>query len=244
MKRSHSNPHSLCLAVLSSAALCFATPALAQSDEGAPLFAVDPIFRDGLQGFESLDGRGFSLKRRRNEMLFQFVDEQEVWALESVPGPRGDEFLKNDIGRIFVRLTDLGGVILYDAENPQGQPVDPVAEPMAIRNPKTEDGLEDRLSVYLTLRLGKQLTVKFDAHSEEEARWIQDAARTATEGLVRSQTESRALVSAMLVRKGPVPELELDNSGILTVYVDPREGYGGRPSTDRIVLFLKNGRAS
>ncbi|MAK61757.1 MAG: hypothetical protein CMK09_12320 [Ponticaulis sp.] len=244
MKRSHSKTNPLCFALLSSAILCLAPTALAQNDDVSPLFAVDPIFRDGLQGFESLDGRGFSLKRSGNEMLFKFVDEQEVWALDSVPGPRGDEFLKNDIGRIFVRLTDLGGVILYDAENPQGRPVDPVQDPMPIGAPKVEDDLEQNLSIYLTVRLKSQTKVRFGDHADEERRWIQDAARTAAEGLVRSETEARALVSSVHVRTGPVPELELEKSGLLTVYVAPDIGYAGRPSTDRVVLFLKNGLAS
>ena len=99
------------------------------------LFSADPIFMDGVSSFQTLDDRAFTLERRGRQTLFKFADDREVWSLESVPGPRGDEFLKNDTGRLFVRLTDLGGAILFDAAHPDGLPVDPIASGPAITLP-------------------------------------------------------------------------------------------------------------
>ena len=63
-------------------------PTMAQNDEGdmSSLFAGEPIFRDGLKGFRSLDGQGFSLMRRGNETLFRFDDALEVFAVHGVGG--------------------------------------------------------------------------------------------------------------------------------------------------------------
>lgn len=205
-----------------------------------PLFAADPIFRDGLTGYESLDGQSFFLKRRGNETLFRFDGQQEIWALESVPGPRGDEFLKNDVGRVFVRLTDLGGVILFDPDHPKGQPVDPLDYALPIDDPTPQPDLQNNLTAYLTLRIGKPLAVQLQNVSEVDSVWIQDAAKTAAEGLVRSEKEARNLVETLVVKTGPEPDLELGMDGELIVSVNVGEGYHGRPSSDRVSLFLKN----
>lgn len=218
------------------------TPALAQTDDGAmpPLFTVDPIFRDGLKGFESLDGQSFSLKRRGNETLFRFDGKPEVWALESVPGPRGDEFLKNDVGRVFVRLTDLGGVILYDPQHPQGQPVDPVDDPLPIADPVYEADLPSNLSIYTSVRIGKTVSFQFEAANEPTSIWLQDAARVVAEGMIRSEKISREKIDTVEIVTGNVPDVRFEEPGRLIVVVNPVDGYAGRPSTDRLVYLLKD----
>ena len=230
----------LAAGLLAIGGLC--APAMAQTDESEmpPLFTVDPIFRDGLKGFQSLDGKAFSLKRRGNETLFRFDDTPEIWALESVPGPRGDEFLKNDVGRVFVRLTDLGGVILYDPQHPEGQPVDPVENPVAITDPVFEDNLASNLSIYTSVRIGKNVRFEFEDASEPTAVWLQDAARVVAEGMVRSDKIARQKIDTISLVTGNVPDVRFEKPGRLIVAVNPKDGYAGRPSTDRLVYLLKD----
>ena len=236
-----------CLLTAATACSVLAWPASAQDAEDdasfPTLFAGNPIFRDGLTGFQTLDGRGFSLERQANTTLFQMNGQTEVWALESVPGPRGDEFLKNDSGRIFVRLTDLGGVILYVPSNPHGMPVDPVSEPQPIARPQFNPGMEDSLRLYLSLRVGHPIDVSIEDTDDEAERWLQDAGRIAAEALVGSPEEASE-ISALHIRLGERADLSMTNNGELTVYVSPEQGFEGRPSSDSLTIYVKRRIAS
>jgi hypothetical protein len=58
--------------------------------------------------------RRFSIDRSQpGVVLFQLTGEDEVWALRSRFGVRDDEFLRNDVGEIVLRITALGGATLY-----------------------------------------------------------------------------------------------------------------------------------
>ena len=160
--------------------------------------------------------------------------------MESVPGPRGDEFLKNDVGRVFVRLTDLGGVILYDSKNPGGLPVDPVDSAQPINDPSFEAGLESNLTIYTSVRLGTPVSIRIEEANEPSSIWLQDAARVVSEGLIRSEKIAREKVEIVQVKLGNVPDITFEKPGTLTVLVNPADGYSGRPSTDRVVYLLKN----
>lgn len=229
-------------------ALCSvaATPVSAQESDGpgfSQLFAGNPIFRDGLTGFQTLDGRGFSLERRGNTTLFRMNGQTEVWALESVPGPRGDEFLKNDNGRLFVRLTDLGGVILYQPSNPHGMPVDPVTEPEAIPRPAYTENFEQSLLLYLSLRAGHRMQVTIEDLEDTQERWLQDAARIAAEALVGSPDEARQLTALRIVQ-GERADISMTAEDELTIYVNPAQGFRGRPSSDSVTVYVKQHSAS
>ena len=234
-----------CLAAAASSAM--AMPAFAQdaSDEASfpHLFAGNPIFRDGLTGFQTLDGRGFSMERQGNVTLFHMSGQTEVWALESVPGPRGDEFLKNDNGRIFVRLTDLGGVILYLPSNPHGMPVDPIVEPEPIPEPQYIDNLEDSLLLYLSLRAGHRMNVSIEDIDDSRERWLHDAARIAAETLVGTPEETSALNTLRIV-SGERADVNMTGDGELTVFVNPEAEFQGRPSSDSLTVFIKQRIAS
>ena len=61
--------------------------------------------------------------------------------------------------------------------------------------------------------------------------------------MIRSQEEA-ASITQVHVRRGSIPELDLTSDGLLTVYVDPDAGFAGRPSSDRVIVFLKKRLAS
>ena len=202
------------------------------------LFSADPIFMDGVSGFRALDGREFIIDRRGRTTLFTFTEDREVWSLESVPGPRGDEFLKNDIGRIFVRLTDLGGAILFDPAHPDGLPVDPIEGAPSITLPASNEQLSENLSTYLTLRLNHLIHVAVESNDPASTPWLEDAAQIAAKGMIHAQEQSAEIVE-LIIRTAAVPDMQLTKDGTFIVYVDPASGFEGRPSSDRILLYLK-----
>jgi len=68
------------------------------------------------------NGGSFTIDRSQpGAILLQFDGSQEVWALQSSSGPRGDEFLRNDIGQVMLRITALGGITLYSSEDSTGR---------------------------------------------------------------------------------------------------------------------------
>lgn len=219
-------------------------PAFAQVEtndlnvESSLLFAPNPIFLDGVSSHRTMDGRTFTLSRSGDTALFQFEGNKEVWHLNIVAAPRGDEFLKNDAGRIFVRLTDLGNVIQYDAKAPKGQPVEALDQPaFQITPPSAKTGFESDLQSYLSLRLQRSFSVSIEGEGNARA-WTENAALVAGEALLRARKNATG-VRSLVVRPDRIPEIEVDSSGRMIVYVDTDAGYAGHPSSDRVIRYLK-----
>ena len=66
-------------------------------------------------------GEAFVLDRSTATPLLRFEDSQEIWVLQSQPGPRGDIIYKNDVGEPVLRYTRLGGVTLFTDNRPDGE---------------------------------------------------------------------------------------------------------------------------
>lgn len=209
--------------------------------EQTPLFGVNPNFQNGTARYVNLAGEGFTFERVGSRAYMQFDNDEEVWALKATVGQRGDEFLKNDAGRLFLRMTEVGGVILYHADAPRGEPVAREnVNPASLIPPDTEEaGFEGRLSAYLTLRLGKEISVQALPAGEAETKWYQDAAGVVAKAMVKAEKHTDNVRQVRIVR-GDVPDFKFNDAGVLTIYVDPKSGYFGRPSSDRVIRFLIN----
>lgn len=71
---------------------------------------------------EAENGLDFTIDRTQlGSVLVKYDNSPEVWALQSTSGPRGDEFLRNDIGQVVLRITSLGGVTLFVNGDSVGQ---------------------------------------------------------------------------------------------------------------------------
>jgi hypothetical protein len=131
----------LCLsAILASVCLLMPSPLLAQSQsqgqtpaERSSSGAFDNLFRDtnaaspqAVSFRTDVQNLRFVLDRSQPRIvLLRFEGDTEIWALTSHWGPRGDEFLRNDVGEVMVRITSLGGVTLYGPLGASGAPNGP-----------------------------------------------------------------------------------------------------------------------
>src|SRR5580704_2373289 len=66
------------------------------------------------------EGGAFVLDRSTVKPLLKFDDDQEIWALQPAPGPRGDVIYRNDVGDPMVRATRLGGMTVFTPKRPDG----------------------------------------------------------------------------------------------------------------------------
>lgn len=88
-----------------------------------PSYFADVYKSRSISGrYEAASGRQFSLTREGRSVWMKFANEANGQSLDIVNGPRGDEILKDGSGRKIVRVTHLGGVILYDSSSPNGSP--------------------------------------------------------------------------------------------------------------------------
>ncbi len=249
MKRNVFNLHKWAM----TAAACIALSATAVSNaqtvepkhqEGAdaglgPLFSFSSIFQDGTVRLQRENQEKFTLKRQGGKAYLKFDGDLETWALKISTGPANSELFKNDIDRLFLKLSDSGNLSLYSPDY-HGEPIAVLDESSEIGPPVSIEGdFEKELSTYLSLRLGREMTITLADAGGDETIWLQDAARIAVKGLIKSVKDASKLERVNIVI-GKGPELSVDNNVELTVYVNPAQGYYGRPSSDRVILFLKN----
>jgi hypothetical protein len=93
------------------------------------------------QRFATPDGAiRFVFERSGRGALARFEGGEEVYALRPVPGPRGDEFFKTDTGQILLRITALGGVIVFAGAGSGGAPAAPVGAAPSLGPPMLPPG--------------------------------------------------------------------------------------------------------
>jgi hypothetical protein len=206
-----------------------------QDDRRAP---TPPVAR-----YVSDQGESFVFDRSTPTPLLKFEESAEVIALSPEPVARGDIIYRDDIGEPVLRVTKLGGLILFAHERPGGAPVAlqglaPVIRLQAL----SPAALGQRLlqASYRASRAARRLIV-FDAQEVtpgSEAVFA-DAAAVAAEAVVRITRRKDA--KPMLGRFGRVlftPGLQGQASvrkGVVSIVVNPSQGLAGRPSSARIV---------
>ena len=196
--------------------------------------------------FVAAQGDTFVLDRSGDVALLKFEDSPEVFALQPMPGPRGDVIWKNDIGQPVLRSTRLGGLILFTSERPTGTPA-------AFSAPSTD--LKPRpMSPGVLLRQLAQASTKasraarrllpFEAPEveAEDAAVYADAAHLVAQGVVTASGTEKGRSLLARIRKvrftqGPKPSA-LVKSGTLEVVVAPDQGLAGRPSSRRAELAI------
>jgi hypothetical protein len=241
------------------AALLFATALGVQG----PAAAGPMSLRDGLFGFRrfdrapaaplvaryvSEDGGGFTFDRSQPHPLLKFDDSFEVIALQPQPAPRGDVIYKNDMGEPVVRATRLGGVTLFAGQRPGGSAAALAGGAAALRlGVLAPQQLLERLAQASARasRAARRL-IPFDAEATPaSSALVADAALIASEAVVRmARGGARAaldhLQKVRLV-EGRKPGAELEH-GVMEITVTPAHGLAGRPSSERIVAVVVQGR--
>lgn len=197
------------------------------------------VFEDGVLMLSRTDGEKILLERRNDRALMKFESDPEVWALTITPGPGNTELFKNDAERLFLRLTERGNLSLYTTDYP-GEPLDVSMAEAGFEAPAPEtDDFAERLSDYLTIRVGHKITVHIDSPTEDDLVWMQEAATIVVKGIIKSEDHVDHITEVRIL-PGNVPDFKLNRQGVFTAYVNPDKEYEGRSSSDRVILFLKN----
>ena len=215
-------------------------PKLPPHDTGlAPLFEVEAIFDDGTRRIERQDQSHLILKRVGKKAYLKFENDPEVWSLDISTGAGNVELFKNDIGRLFLRISDSGNLSLITPDYP-GEPISVLDEEVELGKPQAAGSqFDEELSTYISVRLGRVVELSLpDNEPADRLSWMQDAARIAVKGMTRAAEQTKE-IKQVQVSYANVPNLKLGADGVLHVLVNPSLGYDGRVSSDRVILFLK-----
>ena len=254
MSARHAAPVALAGIVLA----CLCTPAKALSTQttlGAYIFGTEG--QDERRGpapavarYVSDEGESFVLDRSSPTPLLRFEESHEVIALNPQPAARGDIIYRDDMGEPVLRVTKLGGLILFARGRPGGAPVALAGQAPGIRlQALSPFAMSQRLlqASYRASRAAKHLvSVEVrDAFPGSEAIFA-DAASVAAEAVIRiaQRKDAKSLVkrfNQIVLFPGPKCEASV-RKGVIAISVNPSQGLAGRPSSARIAEAIVKGR--
>lgn len=190
----------------------------------------------------------FTLDRSTGRTMIIFDGGREVYVLYPQPAPRGDIIYKNDVGQPVLRITGLGGMIVFTDARPEGAPASLVGmgDPVDFQLTSSQRGLGARLELEsrrIQQAAGRPIEIDAPDFGEfSSGPLVLEALRVtanAFEQLSASGAGRQALskVDAVLVVEGNRPTARLEG-GTLTLTVTPNWGAGGRPSSQLIAISV------
>ena len=235
--------------VLSAMAALAVAPEPASAQSGAMLRSDRPSAGRGSLPpsgrYVAETGQSFILDQSSPRTLMRFERSSEVWVLRPQPAPRGDVIFRNDAGDQVLRVTPSGAMTLYTPSAPQGVPVS--AEGSAARLlPPTLTAMQlTNFIVHQSGRAGRAVgrLVVVDMEIGEGSEAIAaDALSTSVDAIVRMTRSAGLRESAQAVRRIVITDVGRPrvtfSRGVLTVVIDPRAGYAGRPSSARVARTI------
>ena len=197
--------------------------------------------------FESDDGDSFVLDQSSGQPLMRFDGDSEVWSLTVTQGPKGDLIYKNDVGQPVLKATRWGGMILFSAERPTGDPVAVAGKADALQPGRMSPAL-----LWQTLARGSRRVsqavgrlVPFDAPEVTpgaDSLYAQ-AADVASNALVTLASQVKgherlAPVHGVQFVEGRPPSATITD-GVLVMKLDISRGsWGGHVSSKRIINVI------
>jgi Domain of unknown function (DUF4908) len=177
-------------------------------------------------------------------VLLRFDGDPEIWALTSHWGPRGDEFLRNDVGEVMVRITSLGGVTIYGPLGNTGGPASTTGKAKTLSAPSRSEGTL-QLTVERALewfnRFGHR-SIRVEASGTLAPPLVYEALQRTAQGMARAPRgffgQPQRRVKLVRVERGQGRPSVTWERGILTVAVIPGAGYAGRPSSSAVLAAL------
>jgi hypothetical protein len=223
------------VAILTAASPGGAEPV--SSPLAAGLLGAPTQDRPIVERFATDGGVRFVLDRTNADPLMRIEGREEVLTLRVTPGPRGDEFLKTDTGRVVLRITALGGVTFYAGRESPGAPAAAVGAGRPLSpGPPSRAALRARLealSRQTTRALGRP--VAFEARAPALTGGLAlDAAERVADGLLAVRW---AGVRRIVIVPGAAPAASLEGDS-LRVMVAPRLGHAGSPSVAAVKTAL------
>lgn len=199
--------------------------------------------------YVSDEGESFVFDRSSPTPLLKFEESSEVIALSPQPVSRGDIVYKDDIGEPVLRLTRLGGLILFAHERPGGAPVALEGLAPGIRlQALSPSALGQKLlqASYRASRAARRLIV-FDAQevTPGSEAVLADAAAVAAEAVVgiTRRKDAKALIARIgRISFTPGPQCQAAvKKGVVAITINPSLGVAGRPSSARIIQAVQRG---
>jgi Domain of unknown function (DUF4908) len=232
---------------------------------GTPVWAADPAAQVLRKAYETKTStqpvsrydvgkknEAFILdQRRQGVLLFRYVRSREVFVLRQVAGPRGDTMLKNDLGAVMVRMSRVGGPVLFPERASHGIPAWR-SGPAAPLGPQTVQLADLRPTLKtiandLVMILDHDVTISIRGANEQSAWLFLDTALNARSALNRiarnPDRKGRTLPELNQIRLVAAEQQELRlEDAILEIHLVTQEGFAGRPSSLRLAGFLSGKR--
>lgn len=204
--------------------------------------AAPPVGR-----YVSESGGAFIFDQAAPQPLMKFDNSAEVWVLSPQAASRGDVIYRNDLGEPVLRVTKLGGVILFTDDAPMGAAAALSGRATSIQPPSILS-----FSVFVqrvriaTARASRaaQRDIEFSTVEDvrpETSMLAADSATVVAEAFERMARKGDrsviARIARVLLAEGHKPAATLKD-GSLTITYSPDQGVAGRPSSKRIIKVI------
>jgi len=204
--------------------------------------AAPPVAR-----YVSEAGGTFVFDKAAPQPLIKFDNSAEVWVLSPQPASRGDVIYRNDLGEPVLRVTKLGGVILFTDEAPMGAAAALSGRATSIQPPAVLSlaALFQRL-VIAANRASRAAQRQIEFATLEDARpetsmLIADSAAVTAEASEQAERKGdRSIdsrVGRVLLTEGRKPSAQVRDGSLIVTYA-PGQGVAGRPSSKRIIKVM------
>lgn len=193
--------------------------------------------------------RGFTLDRvKRRQVLLKFDSNDEVWVLNSISGPRGDEFLRNDVGQVVLRITSLGGITLFASSDSGGVAAEVSGNAKRIFPQKQvfSGSLQDAVNRSTARFIGHDISkIRIEATGGLPSYLVYDALERAADGLhnvpAKYLRSKKYRIHKVRVNRAPNPFV-VSQDGVIEIGLTPGIGYAGRPSSVAVTLAVMGSR--
>jgi hypothetical protein len=192
-------------------------------------------------------GGAFVFDQAASQPLMKFDNSAEVWVLSPQPASRGDVIYRNDLGEPVLRVTKLGGVILFTDNAPMGAAAALSGRASSIQPPAiiSFNVFVQRVSIASARATrAAQHLVEFSTVEDvrpETSVLAADSATVVAEAFERmARKGDRSVISRImrvLLAEGHKPAANLKD-GSLTITYAPGQGLAGRPSSKRIIKVM------
>lgn len=204
--------------------------------------AAPPVAR-----YVSEAGGGFIFDQAAPQPLMKFDNSTEIWVLSPQPASRGDVIYRNDLGEPVLRVTKLGGMILFTDDAPMGAAAALSGRASSIQPPAIMSFkvFVQRVTI-ATARASRAAQHDIEFATVQDVRpetsvLAADSATVVAEAFERmARKGDRSLISRIvrvLLAEGRKPAAALKD-GALTITYSPDQGLAGRPSSKRIIKVL------
>lgn len=204
--------------------------------------AAPPVAR-----YVSERGGGFVFDQAAPQPLMKFDNSTEVWVLSAQPASRGDIIYRNDLGEPVLRVTKLGGMILFTDDAPMGAAAALYGRASSIQPPAIMSFkvFVQRVAIAAArASRAAQHDIEFatveDAGPETSV-LAADSATVVAEAFERiarkGDRSTLSRIMRVLLAEGRKPAATLKD-GALTITYSPDQGLAGRPSSKRIIKVV------